>query len=105
MTLCRTRKDNMKDTDKARIFKYMEWHDRKVIAGFVSPEHPLNATDMVAAMNKMVKKGDWITFFYKQENDLRLSLSILQCDFDEANFIAWLMQPERFFELMVRWLR
>ena len=70
------------------ITKYMGWEIHT----------SLDANDMVAAMNKMVGKGDWTDFFQDCWN------IYVYTDAD-ANYIHWLMQPARFFELMSSWLK
>ena len=65
------------------------------ICGFY---HPLDGNDMVEAMNKMVGKGDWTDFFQDCWN------IYVYTDAD-ANYIHWLMQPARFFELMASWMK
>ena len=87
----------MNDTDKARIFKYMEWlfayqNNYSLIR---YPHYHLDAIDMVLAMNKMVEKVDWRSF-YIHSKTLPSTTGV--------EFIPWLMQPERFFELMAKWL-
>lgn len=93
----------MTDEDKKRIFGYMGWlrsiHNIPGMAWEIyDRRHPLDGNDMVAAMNKMVEKGDWTDFFQDCWN------IYVYTDAD-ANYIHWLMQPTRFFELMASWLK
>ena len=52
-----------------------------------------DSNDMIFARDKIVQNDDWLAFFewvyQKEEPPLRVSY-----------FITWLMQPDRFFDLM-----
>jgi hypothetical protein len=94
---------------KPKVFGYMKWHSRDVIVGFqtTTPEHPLDGTDMVLCVDKMVEKGDWIKFYRMNLTDyseLHLSECKLWSDGFHADFVSWLFQPDHFFLLMEKWL-
>ena len=91
----------MNDTDKARIFKYMEWLFAYQNGEFLMeyPHCHLDGNDMVSAMNKIVECEEWDNFYAFASNAL--------CEADPEDIFAltpWLMQPERFFDLMAQWL-
>jgi hypothetical protein len=109
----------MTDEDKKRIFKYMkEWkqpcdgeaeeycitEDDKHTCRICEFYHPLDGNNMVAAMNKMVEKGDWKDFdsyscrVFVNDNSIKFNLK-------KETWTSWLMQPARFFELMAAWLK
>jgi peptidyl-tRNA hydrolase len=46
---------------------------------------------MVATINKMVEKGEWVKFVKETDNNERGRIE---------NRIFWLMQPDNFFNLM-----
>ena len=87
----------MTDNQRKLIFEYMGY---KLINGYHIDErnvvHYLNdGNDMITAMNKMVVEGDWEEFI--QDSDNR--------EWGKThNFIHWIMQPTRFFELFGEWL-
>ncbi|MDD4390209.1 MAG: hypothetical protein PHW03_05335 [Eubacteriales bacterium] len=59
--------------------------------------HTLDGNDMVAAMNKIVENCEWGDF------ERKVVLSYMQTEYNQQ-LIPWLMQPDRFFELMSKWL-
>lgn len=77
----------MTDEQKKKVFGYMGRCDK-----------PLDGNDMVAAMNKMAELKEWNLFEqFCKNRQYELALQDWQ-------FIPWLMQPERFFNLMAEWL-
>lgn len=106
----------MTDEDKKLVFEYMGWCPKtrnfcngKARATFCPTlddchQHPLDGIDMVAAMNKMVERGDWKDFdsyscrVFVNDNSIKFDLS-------RETWTSWLMQPARFFELMLSWLK
>lgn len=108
----------MTDEDKKLVFEYMGWCQHKYAASGklwgtgicirckdpLPREHTLDGNDMVAAMNKMVEKGDWKDFdsyscrVFVNDNSIKFNLK-------KETWISWLMQPTRFFELMASWLK
>lgn len=80
----------MTDEDKKLIFEYMGWN-------FID-KCRLDGNDMVEAMNKMVEKGEWDGFSYFAYHDKG---DWKQYDKNTRKvFIPWLLQPNRFFELL-----
>lgn len=87
-------------------FGYCDFDGNCPLRGYdwklLNEDHSLHSNDMTFAMNKMNEKGDWEKFVYhiqvnKDEercNDLQKENVFLE------DFIFWLMQPSRFFELM-----
>jgi hypothetical protein len=88
--------------NKKAIFDYCGWEMDKGLGypdsetgewKYLEQKYTIDSNDMVLAMNKMVENDDWLTFiewvYQKEEPPLRVSY-----------FITWLMQPNRFFELM-----
>ena len=92
----------MNDTDKARIFEYMDWieplaFDRPYT--FSKERHRLDGNDIISAMNKIVEREEWGNFYAFASNAL--------CEADQEDIFSLprrLMQPERFFDLMGKWL-
>jgi len=109
----------MTDEDKKLVFEYMGWrmpcdgNEANRFACLTEGEitcikceyyHPLDGNDMVAAMNKMVENKElWgLDSFLDYMQDTYFNEYI---GLDDENFIHWLMQPARFFELMLSWLK
>jgi hypothetical protein len=108
----------MTDEDKKLVFEYIVEHLRKryssfnnnrlskneFIKKFITIQYSPEAIDMVAAMNKMVEKGDWKDFdsyscrVFVNDNSIKFNLK-------KETWTSWLMQPTRFFELMSSWLK
>lgn len=100
--------------NKQLIFEYMEWRFNCPYlleiqwcnSGDCSKcenRHHLDGNDMVAAMNKMVEKGEWEdfdSFLFKAVIRKQLHSK----NFKSSDFIPWLFQPPRFFELISDWL-
>ena len=80
-----------------KVFKYMEWCPKG------DTDHRiLNGNDMVLAMNKMVEKGDWVNF--KEDCKVNAWFIFMAEEKTPIDFILFLMQPARFFDLMEKWL-
>jgi len=86
------------------VFEYMEWciienctFNGTLLAN--TKDKILDGNDMIAAMNKMVEKEDWAGFF------TYISFPYLHEFNDENKNIHWLMQPDRFFDLMEAWIK
>jgi hypothetical protein len=108
----------MTDEDKKLVLEYCEFkqpcngdceedcitEDDKHTCRICRFYHPLDGNDMVAAMNKMVEKGDWKDFdsyscrVFVNDNSIKFNLK-------KETWTSWLMQPTRFFELMSSWLK
>ena len=79
----------MTDEDKKRIFEYMGW----------IYHHMLDEYDMILAMNNAKEKEDWGKFMYFVKLNLPHDVTFIE------DIIHYLMQPARFFELMLSWLK
>lgn len=91
------------------VFKYMEWCiiENCTFNGMLlanTKDKILDGNDMVAAINKMVEKEDWLNFreyvWFKCPDEVIKSDS--ESDIN-ALFENWLFQPNRFFDLMEAW--
>lgn len=87
----------MTDNQRRLVNEYIGY---RLINGYYIDERNVvhylnNGNDMITAMNKMVEKNDWEEFI--QDSDNR--------EWGQTyNFIHWIMQPIRFFDLMGEWL-
>lgn len=90
--------------NKQKIFEYMEWellHNSFMPADMA---HPLDANDMIAAVNKMVEKEELKQFFIFADSIQDENVPITT-DLDYYIYLfTQIMQPTRFFTLMSDWL-
>jgi hypothetical protein len=102
------RRPTMTDEDKRRISEYMRWNI--VMVGPQKSPYPIyvdnidsnihhrfDLNDAALCVQEMQKRGDWRNF-------LIIARNLHKLEFD-SQVIAWLFNPENFFNAMSEWLK
>ena len=97
--------------DKQLIAEWMGWEHHNVFNCYcrrgeqVDPVINFDSNDASLCVEKMVEKGDW-EGFEDCMADIFLFNFELECICDNhARYIAWLFNPDNFFQAMAEWLR
>lgn len=100
----------MTDNQRRLVFEYCGWKEPLAFDRpytFSIERHRLDSNDMTSAMNLMVEKGDWEKFVnyscYLSNRDWMNLKPDSKFNF-KPEYIWWLMQPGRFFQLFGEWL-